>query len=137
MVLRAADKEAGSVRVYTDAQSHKVAELRATPAAALHVWDSAAHLQIRLAASVAIRTGKDVADIWDKMPDHARLAYGSAPAPGTPVPEALGYSKTPDPHAFAVLDLTIDSMDVVHLGPDHRRAAFRRDDGWAGHWLAP
>lgn len=137
VVVRAADKVAGTVRVYTDLQSHKVAELRATPFAALHVWESSAHLQIRLAASVTIATGPEVAELWRKVPDHARMAYGSAPPPGTPVQESLGYSKTPDPQAFAVLHLAIDSMDVVHLGPNHRRATFCRDNGWAGQWLAP
>ncbi|CUX79346.1 MAG: Pyridoxamine-phosphate oxidase [Roseibaca calidilacus] len=137
VVLRGAEKADGTLRVYTDMHSHKVAELQATPFAALHIWDSSAHLQIRLATLVTILTGAEVAELWHQLPDHARLAYGSTPAPGTALPAALDYSKTPDPTAFAVLHLTIDSMDVVHLGPNHRRAAFRREDDWAGQWLAP
>lgn len=137
VVLRAANKAEGSLRVYTDLHSAKVAELRVTPFAALHVWDSSAHLQTRIAASVTILTGPDVAALWDKVPEHARTAYGSTPPPGTPVPGALDYTKTPDAASFAVLHLTIDSIDVVHLGPEHRRAEFRRADGWAGQWLAP
>jgi pyridoxamine 5'-phosphate oxidase len=137
VVLRAADRRTGTLRVYTDAQSHKVVELRATPFVALHIWDSSAHLQIRLAASVTILTGAEVVEPWRDMPEHARMAYGSTPLPGTPVSDALCYTKTSDPSAFAVLHLTIDSMDVVHLGPQHRRAGFRRDDSWAGQWLVP
>ena len=137
VVLRAANKAEGSLHVYTDLHSAKVAELRTTPCAALHVWDSSAHLQTRIAASVTIMTGPDVAGLWDKVPDHARAAYGSTPSPGAPVQSALDYTKTPDADSFAVLHLTIDSIDVVHLGPNHRRARFSRADGWAGQWLAP
>lgn len=71
VVLRAADKGNGAILVYTDLQSHKVAELRISPFAALHIWDSSAHLQIRLAASVSILTGPDVAELWRNMPDRA------------------------------------------------------------------
>lgn len=137
VVLRAAEKRGGTLRVYTDVNSHKVAELRATPFGALHIWDSGAHLQIRLAASATILTGAEIAELWRTMPDHARMAYGSRPQPGTALSDALSYTKTPDPDAFAVLHLVIDSMDVVHLGPQHRRAGFRRSDQWNGEWLVP
>lgn len=137
VVLRAADKGNGTILVYTDLQSHKVAELQVLPFAALHIWDSGAHLQIRLAASVSILTGTDVAELWREMPDHGRMAYGSTPSPGTPLSDALGYTKIPDPEAFAVLHLTIESIDVVHLGPNHRRAEYCREGGWVGQWLAP
>jgi pyridoxamine 5'-phosphate oxidase len=137
VVLRAADKAAGSLDIYTDLHSAKVAQLRATPFAALHIWDSAAHLQLRLEAEVAILTGADVAEIWARVPAPSRMAYGSIPATGQPIAQGLAYSKTPDAASFVVLRLNIGAMDVVHLGPDHRRAQFMRADGWAGQWLAP
>ncbi|MBC8165349.1 MAG: pyridoxamine 5'-phosphate oxidase family protein [Bryobacteraceae bacterium] len=67
VVLRAADKVAGTVHVHTDLQSGKVRDLRATPFAALHVWDASAHLQLRLEAQVTILTGPDVAAIWERV----------------------------------------------------------------------
>jgi hypothetical protein len=137
VVLRAVDKDNATLRVYTDLHSAKVAELRASPVAALHVWDSSAHLQTRVSGQVTVLTGSDVAPIWDTLPDHGRMAYGSNPAPGTPIPTSLDYAKLPDPAAFAVLHLVVTMIDVVHLGPDHRRARFSRADAWAGEWLAP
>ena len=137
VVLRAADMAAGSLDIHTDLHSAKVAQVRATPFAALHIWDSAAHLQLRLEAEVAILTGAEVAHIWARVPAPSRLAYGSTPATGQPIAHSLAYRKTPDPASFAVLRLNIGAMDVVHLGPDHRRARFMRADGWAGEWLAP
>lgn len=137
VVLRAADKAACSLDIHTDLHSAKVTELRATPFAALHIWDSTAHLQLRAEAEVTILTGADVADIWARVPAPSRLAYGSTPAPGHPVAQALAYTKHPDPACFAVLRLHVVAMDVLHLGPDHRRARFARADEWAGKWLAP
>lgn len=137
VVLRAADKSSATLDIHTDLHSAKVAELRANPGAALHVWDTSPHLQIRIEAEVAILSGADVADILERVPGPARLAYGSTPAPGQPIQDALGYKKWPDPDAFAVLRLTVIAIDALHLGPDHRRARYLRHDNWAGQWRAP
>ena len=61
VVLRTADKSTGALDIYTDLHSAKVAGLHRTPFAALHVWDAAARLQMRLEATVAILTGPDAA----------------------------------------------------------------------------
>lgn len=137
VVLRAADKTGATVHIHTDLHSAKVAELRADPRAALHVWDPSPHLQVRIEAEVAILSGAQVADIWHRVPEASRVAYGSAPAPGQPIEAALAYEKSPDPAAFAVLRLSVQAIDALHLGPDHRRARFERADDWAGRWLAP
>lgn len=137
VVLRAADRRAGSLEFHTDIHSAKVTELRATPFVALHVWDSAAQLQMRLEGDVTILSGDDVAKIWARVPAPARLAYGCTPAPGKPIADGLSYTKKSDPAAFSVLRLRILAMDIVHLGRDHRRARFTRANNWAGQWLAP
>ena len=86
VVLRAFDRPAGSLHIYTDVRSAKVAELRASPHAAIHVCDGSVHLQLRLLADVAVLTGPDVAALWTRVPQGARTAYGSMPAPGLPAP---------------------------------------------------
>jgi pyridoxine/pyridoxamine 5'-phosphate oxidase len=137
VVLRAADPVAALLEVHTDLHSAKVAALRANPQAAFHVWDASAHLQIRLQSEVMILSGGAVAATWDRVPDPSRQSYGTSPAPGTPIAEALAYAKPADPDSFAVLRCAVQAMDIVHLGPQHRRARFDRADGWAGQWLAP
>ena len=42
VVLRAANKTTGTLDIHTDLGSAKVEDLRVTPFAALHVWDSSA-----------------------------------------------------------------------------------------------
>lgn len=137
VVLRAADKAAGVLQVHTDVHSAKVRDVRATPFAAVHVWDASAHLQVRLETDVTILTGLDVASIWAGVPAGSRLSYGSIPAPGQPIPQALDYIKTMDGGAFVVLKLQILAIDALHLGQNHRRARFDRESGWSGEWLAP
>lgn len=137
VVLRAADPVAGTLDIHTDLRSAKVAELRADPRAALHVWDGSAHLQTRIEALAQILSGDAVAVIWDRVPEPSRRAYGGTPAPGLPLADPLAHDPTPDPAAFAVLRLTVHAVDALHLGPIHRRARFQRADGWTGRWLAP
>lgn len=137
VVLRAADRGVGTLDIHTDLQSSKVADLRAAPFAALHVWDVSTHLQIRIEARVNILTGQDAAILWAGVPEASRLSYGSQPAPGQPIAQSLDYKRHPNSVRFAVLRLTVQSIDALHLGPDHRRARFDRDTDWAGTWLAP
>ena len=137
VVLRAADRATAMIEVHTDIHSAKVAALQATPRAALHVWEAGAHLQIRLTTTVTILSGVDVAEAWARVPDPSRQSYGTQPPPGQPIPTALAYAKPGDPQSFAVLRCAVQAMDLVHLGPQHRRARFARADGWAGQWLAP
>ncbi len=137
VVLRAADKAAGTLDIHTDLRSAKVGDLRISPFAALHVWDASAHLQLRLEAHVTILTGPDVATIWAGVPAASRLSYGSTPAPGQPIARALDYAKTADQASFVILRLRVATVDALHLGPNHRRAQFDRHNDWKGAWLAP
>ncbi len=137
VVLRAADPVAAALDIHTDLHSAKITSLRHSPRAAVHIWDEARKLQLRLTCTVTILSGPQVDSIWASVPDPSRQSYGITPAPGTPIATALGYTKHPDPATFAVLRCRIETADLVHLGDDHRRALFRRDDGWQGQWVAP
>jgi pyridoxine/pyridoxamine 5'-phosphate oxidase len=137
VVLRAADKLQSRLELHTNLYSSKITDLMATPVAALLVWDSDARLQIRVEAEVEIACGPDVAASWAKVPVRSRTAYSSSQRPGHPIPDALAYDHQPDPAVFAVLQLHIRALDLLHLGTHHRRAEFKRENHWAGQWLAP
>lgn len=137
VVLRSTDAEAGVITVHTDLYSDKIRSLRAGPRAALHVWDAAQDLQIRLQAEVTLRSDAQIRSLWDAIPDHAQHSYGVIPPPGTPIEQALAYVKSPDPDCFALLICTITTIDAVHLGAVHRRARFSRMGHWQGQWLSP
>ncbi|MFQ6547022.1 pyridoxamine 5'-phosphate oxidase family protein [Aestuariibius sp. 2305UL40-4] len=137
VVLRRAERAEAVLKVFTDLGSGKIASLRAAPLAALHVWEPSPRLQIRVQAEVEILSGDAVAERWDHLTPEGRTSYGCVPPTGTPIGEALAYEKTSDQAAFAVLQCRAVSIDAVHLGEVHRRALYRREDGWAGEWLAP
>jgi hypothetical protein len=136
LVLRAADRTSGRLEMHTDQASAKVGELRARPRASLLVWDARARLQIRLRVRVTPRPGSGAE--WGRVPDGARLAYGGAPAPGSPIPSPEAHDPAQDRRRFTVLDAEIDEIEVLKLGSArHLRALFRREDAWRGQWLAP
>lgn len=137
VVLRAFDREAMTLDVHTDLRSTKMDGLAMKPNAAFHVWDAGGHLQMRLATSVAVLSGEQAADHWARVPDPSRQAYGVTPPPGSKIETALDYTKIPDPATFAVLRCRVESLDLLHLGTDHRRAVFERVTDWAGHWVSP
>ena len=126
-----------AITVHADLHSSKMRSLRTHPRAALHVWDADQALQLRLQANVSIASGDETRAIWDETPAHVQKLYGVVPRPGAQIETALAYKKCPDPAAFAVLTLRVVTMDVVHLGADHRRAQFTQASNWAGQWLSP
>ena len=138
VVLRGADRQAGTVAVHTDNGSVKITELNRDPRASLHIWNEETQLQMRLRGEVDIATGPSVSHLWSRMPDRSRANYGVSPTPGTVIAESDAYTRSPDPNRLAQLTLQISEMDVVHLSDDyHRRALYRRADNWQGVWLAP
>jgi hypothetical protein len=137
VVLRSADQAKGVVAVHTDLFSDKIKSLQDCPRAALHVWDPAQDLQIRLQAKVTILSGAQTRGLWEDIPDHAQQSYGVTPPPGSPIATALDYIKSPDPATFAVLQCDVVAIDAVHLGAVHRRVAFSRARHWEGQWLSP
>jgi pyridoxamine 5'-phosphate oxidase len=137
VVLRSADMTAGTLDVHTDLRSAKIAALRINPRAALHVWDHSAHLQTRINVQVTILTGDAVAHYWEKLPEAGRANYGTTPAPGEPISQSLDYIKKPDQSIYAVLSCKVQNVDVVHLGPQHRRASFDYTKNRAAQWLVP
>lgn len=136
VVLRGADKTSGTLEIHTNLHSCKITDLTAQPMAALHVWDSGQKLQMRLQAVAAITTGPQASAAWARVPEGSRSAY-SAQAPGTPIADSLAYDRQPQPEAFVVVTLHLQSMDLLHLGPDHRRAVYLRGESWKGQWVAP
>ncbi|RVT86860.1 pyridoxamine 5'-phosphate oxidase [Rhodobacteraceae bacterium CCMM004] len=138
VVLRGADRAAGTLEIHTDARSGKIAELRAAPRATLVFWDPGRGLQLRAVADVAILDGAATAERWARMPEAARSNYGGAPPPGTPIASPDAHRPGVEADRFAVLVARIVSLETLRLaGLPHRRARFDRAQGFAGRWLVP
>ena len=137
LILRAAEREGGTVDVHTDAAAAKVAQLSADPRAALVLWDADASLQIQVRGSVEVVTGAGADAAWERVPEDARHHYGGEPEPGRPIAGPDAYRPGAERGRFAILRLRIETMEALRLGEPDLRAVFRRGDGFAGEWLAP
>ncbi len=137
VVLRDSDSRKRELQFHTDIRSSKIQEIAKGGQISLLCWMPNHQLQLRILASATIKTGEAVANVWDAIPDAARGAYGANPKTGSPIPEALGYSKLAEQNAFAVVDCAVTTLEVLHLGDDHRRAIFSRASDWRGQWLVP
>jgi hypothetical protein len=147
VVLREADAATGTLRFHCDRRSDKAAEVAANPACALHAYDRAAKIQIRIEGSAGLHVDDAVADAaWDGSRAMSRVCYGIAPAPGTALDAGGGYA-VPDEAAaltvgrpnFAAVLVRADALDFLYLDRrGHRRAGWRRDgEGWRGEWRVP
>lgn len=136
----------GTLEIYTDRRSGKVAELRQQPNACLVFWSARLNWQLRVRAKFSIYTdGPYVQSLWQSV-SQTRAAgdYLSLNAPGAPLPLAddgdsasdIQQTADADPVGhFAVLVAEVCEIDWLELGrANHRRA---RIVGSQWQWLAP
>lgn len=147
VVLRDADAETGTLRFHCDRRSDKAAEVAANPACALHAYDRAAKVQIRIEGRAGLHVDDAVADkAWDGSRAMSRVCYGIAPAPGTALDSGGAYA-VPDEVAaltlgrpnFSAVLIRAEALDFLYLDRrGHRRAGWRREGaGWLGEWRVP
>ncbi|UAJ10136.1 pyridoxamine 5'-phosphate oxidase family protein [Glacieibacterium megasporae] len=143
MVVRAVDRAAHCLTVYTDSRAAKVAVLVAAPRVAVTGYDTPTRLQLRLHGAATIATtGNAVDAAWAALTAGGRTAYQSIQPPGTPVaqPQASPVPPPDDGRAnFAVVTIVLDRFEWLDLAvPGHRRAIHIRDGvDWRGTWLVP
>jgi hypothetical protein len=147
VILRAVDPGTAQVRLHTDRRSAKLAELAATPAAALLAWDLRAKLQVRLTGSTRVHVADATArTAWERATPGSRVTYAQADVPGAPLarpaagpPADAATATDVGFENFAVLLIDVGQIDALWLGrPAHRRAVFTRvGSGWQAGWHAP
>jgi hypothetical protein len=148
VVLRAFEAERPSLRFHTDRRSQKIAEIRANPQVAVHGYDPAAKIQIRIEGWARQHVDDAVADAaWAGSRLMSRQCYGTEPGPGSAIAEGGAFT-LPEPTAeetargrehFCAVTVEIGSLEWLYLAQSgHRRAHFDwTGDGWFGRWLAP
>ncbi|MFW5655279.1 MAG: pyridoxamine 5'-phosphate oxidase family protein, partial [Roseicyclus sp.] len=130
LVLRAVDRAAARLTFHTDMASPKVAQIRADPRVALHVWIPKDRLQIRIRARATVQPGDPA--IFAGLPAEARRNYGGAVPGGVPDERQGGG----DVVRFACILLEATRIDALLLDDPHRRAIFEAPD-WHGRRVAP
>lgn len=145
-VLRAVDREARWAQIHTDRRGPKPVEIAQEPRAAMHVYDAAAKIQIRLTGHARLHTDDEVAaTAWAGTRRFSRECYQVSPAPGTALesPRNALIPEASDSEAggenFAVLRLYVVRLEWLYLAAaGHRRAVFDWSDGACrSSWLVP
>ncbi|WP_336489950.1 pyridoxamine 5'-phosphate oxidase family protein [Methylobacterium nigriterrae] len=147
VVLRAAERAAGTLRVHCDRRSGKAAEIAARGFCALHAYDPGSAVQIRVEGRASLHAADAVAEAaWAESRPMSRACYGIAPGPGTALPRASAYA-LPDPDGalglgrpnFCAILVQAECLDLLYLDRrGHRRAGWTRgEEGWTGRWLVP
>ncbi|KQT18872.1 pyridoxamine 5'-phosphate oxidase [Methylobacterium sp. Leaf399] len=147
VVLRAADRETGTLRFHCDRRSRKADEIAATGLAALHAYDRDTKIQIRVSGQARLHTDDALADAaWAGSMAMSRVCYGTVPAPGARIAAGDAYTLPEAEEAvalgranFCAVQVRAEALEFLYLDRrGHRRAGFFRDGaGWDGRWLVP
>lgn len=140
VVLREVASE--KFRIYTDARSPKVEELRKHPNSSLLFWDPGHGLQIRVKGTTSFLSQQETAELFASFPAEQTSDYGSDLPPGTPInpEETLKKEATSNQHNFCVLEVEAEKMDILQLQNEgHLRLQFKKDleGSWKGSWVVP
>lgn len=135
VLLREIRASENQLLFYTDARSHKVAQLRQWPLGTLLAWSPSLSWQVRLEVELQVAdSGLEVSSRWAQVKlSAAAQDYLAARPPGTPV-EHFEPERDSRGH-FAVVTAVVSAIDWLELHADgHRRARF---DAEGSRWLAP
>ena len=141
VVLRQADAKLGSLQIYTDGRSPKVAEISAQPALMLVFWSKRLNWQLRVQAKALVEhTGSAVDAVWARVSQSPAVGdYLSASAPGDSLPASdaatAGKLEGQQSHHLSIVTAQVQAIDWLELSRDgHRRAVFQAD---AWEWRVP
>jgi hypothetical protein len=143
VVLRGFDPAERLLRFHTDRRSAKAGEIAADPRVALHGYDPAAQVQLRIAGVASLHLDDAVADAaWAGSRTMSRMCYAAPDAPGRPVPAPPPAPTDPEGgrENFCAVLLRVDTLDWLLLAAaGHRRAHFAWDAQGAltAGWVAP
>lgn len=122
VVLRHVDAMRCEIRFHTDIRSPKVSAMRCDPRVALHWYDQAMRVQVRIPAVATIHHGDAIAaDAWSRSAAMSRACYAAMDGPSTRLAEFPSAPTAPTDGddtgllAFAVIACRFDAVDVLCL----------------------
>lgn len=153
VILRALGQAPLSLTIWTDIRSGKVAEISASPAVSLVLYDPRRDIQLRLKGRAEIISDSVRLDgLWRSASLASRRAYLAVASPGacldaphSALPDGLDNALPTDEQVeagrqnFAAVDIKLIALDLLILGRHgHRRAMMTpQADGFSGQWCVP
>lgn len=128
---------------YTDSRSQKVVQLNKNPTLSLLFYHPKKRCQVKVHGTTAIHHQNKISQKhWKKVQGEARKAYQASIDPGKVIDaptDAHNWDEEKDHSHFVVLQMQPNIVECLQLdGLRHLRAIFKRkENSWAGSWLAP
>jgi pyridoxamine 5'-phosphate oxidase len=142
MILRAADREARTMRFHADVRSAKINHWKLKPHVCVLGYDASKKIQLRVDGRVDLHmTGAVADDAWKNSRPESRAAYTLKISPGSVVDAPSGTPQFNDEgrENFAVALVHIDSLEWIYLNAEgNRRTVFSWANGvLKSNWLQP
>jgi len=142
VVLRGFDPSTHEISIFTDLRSPKVSHLRKDTRAGLHIYDNKKRVQLRLEAeAIVVTTGEAWEAGWARAQQGSLIDYQRMPGPGALIDEPQGADQDVGgaQKNFALVILTVQKADYLHLGREqHRRAVVHFGvEGSRATWIVP
>ncbi|PHI21654.1 hypothetical protein CEQ90_02255 [Lewinellaceae bacterium SD302] len=151
VVMRNANRENFTLRLYTDRRSHKVAQLEKTPRLHWLFWDPKKQIQFSGVGEVVFWPPDQARELFIQLPKHGRKAYATVIGPGEPAREktdglppnwsVLELEETDyAAENFLVVETRLFKVDLLYLDREcgnQRLNAQRSGDDWKLNWMVP
>ncbi len=142
IVLRGCDTQARHLRFHTDTRSGKINELMANPQGAMHFYDAATKVQLRLRVKLETLSGPAYDAAWQATRPMSRECYQVTQGPGSPIeaPQDVTFDAQATHDGadhFVPVRAQVETMEWLYLAArGHRRALFDFTQD-TSTWLVP
>lgn len=145
VILRAADRNANTLRFHTDIRSQKCRDLEANSAISIVFYDTESRTQLRIEGQASLHHGDEIArQGWAAAQPMSKLTYAITPEPGQLLDQPDGHS-TPPPQSdvawaetnFVVVLVAIEQMQWFYLKQGGQLCAFFDAGKGIASWQVP
>jgi pyridoxamine 5'-phosphate oxidase len=145
VILRAADRTAGTIRFHTDARSSKCDQLAANPSICCCFYDETARVQVLVTGRATLHRADSIAAAaWEKSQPMSRVCYSTAPGPGAVIADQHAFSLPSDDTSvsagyenFVAVVIAVEQIEWLFLKQAAQyRALFDLLTGQSD-WLVP
>lgn len=143
LIIREFDEQDMQLRFFTDARSHKVVDMKASPNVQLVFYDAGQKLHFRMNGTATLHLRSELTnELWGQLPEYGRGDYLSQQPPGASIVDPTeGWNRDTafGSDNFMVVDVKVHDVDWLKLSASgHKRARlFWRDGQCDGRWVTP
>lgn len=139
VVLRQVSEEL-TIRLYTDARSNKLQQIKANNQVSLLFYNPKQMLQVKMEGVASIITDQDTLQkYWSGVQPNSRKDYITSAAPGSSISNADAVEYLDEGNHFTIIEIIPKNIEYLKLKkPNHLRVQFLKSaQTWKGEYLVP